>query len=222
MVGLALKDLVDRIRSFVKKKVLKDYDKLRTSHGIDSQSSCDRLKSCGFTFLKYENINGNNAKLRDGKFDYAEFDYRVMSHVDYAKLYLQDYMTKFTVFDEHCDASAVLNLLVRVPVFSPTVQKAAESVGNVRNAWAHPVFQDWNPGKFQRCFQDMETLANVLGLPFADKTKLLAALKTWRVTGTNRHNLHKSLQYRWEHSCLASSLLGFIMVGKVLRKLLGS
>ena len=167
VVGLALKDLVDQIRSFVKKKVLKDYDNLRTSHGIDSQSSSSRLESSGFTFLKYENINGNNAlpKLRDGKFDYAEFDYRVMSHVDYAKLYLQDYMTKFTVFDEHCDASAVLNLLVRVPVFSRTVQKAAESVGNDRNAWAHPVFQDWNSGKFQQCFQDMETLANALGLP---------------------------------------------------------
>ena len=223
MVGLALKDLVDQIRSFVEKKVRKDYDNLiRTSHGIDSQSSSDRLKSRGFTFLKYENINGNNAKLRDGKFDYAEFDYRVRSHVDYAKLYLQDYVAKFTEFDEHCDASAVLNLLVRVPVFSHTVQKAAESVGNDRNAWAHPVFQDWNSGKFQQCFQDMETLANALGLPFADKTKLLAALKTWRVTGTNRHNLHKSLQYPWEHPCLASSLLGFIMVGKVLRKLLGS
>ena len=200
--GLALKDLVDKIRSFVEKKVLKDYFNLRTSHGIHSQSSSSRLKNCGFTFLKYENINCNNAvpKLRDGKFDYDVFDCRVMSHVDYAKLYLENYMTKFTVFDEHCDASAVLNLLGRVPVFSRTVQKAAESVGNYRNAWAHPtVFEYWNSGKFYQCFQDMETLANALGLPFADKTKLLANLKTWRVTGTNRHNLHESLQYPWEH-----------------------
>ena len=207
--GLALKDLVDKIRSFVEKKVLKDYFNLRTSHGIHSQSSSSRLKNCGFTFLKYENINCNNAlpKLRDGKFDYDVFDCRVMSHVDYAKLYLENYMTKFTVFDEHCDASAVLNLLGRVPVFSHTVQKAAESVGNYRNAWAHPtVFEYWNSGKFQQCFQDMETLANALGLPFADKTKLLADLKTWRVTGTitdiicmKACNIHGNI-----------SLLGFI------------
>ena len=30
-----------------------------------------------------------------------------LSYVDYAKLYLENYMAKFTVFDEHCDASAV-------------------------------------------------------------------------------------------------------------------
>ena len=197
--GLALMDLVDKIRSFVKEKVLKDYFDLRTSRDIHSQSSSDRLKSRGFTFLKYENINGNNAKLRDGKFDYAEFDYRVRSHVDYAKLYLETYMTKFTGFDEHCDASAVLNLLGRVPVFSHTVKKAAESVGNDRNAWAHPVFQDWNLEKFQQCFEDMKKLANALGLLAVDKATILTALKTWRVTGTNRHNLHENLQYPWEH-----------------------
>ena len=185
VVGLALKDLVDQIRSFVEKKVLKDYDNLKTRHGIHSQSSSGRLKSHGLTFLKYENINGNNAvpKLRDGKFDYAKFNCRVMSHEDYAKLYLQDSMTKFTMFDEHCDPSAVLNLLGRVPVFSHNVQEAAEKVGNDRNAWAHPVFEVWNSRKFEQCFEDMRNLATALGLPFADKTKLVAALKTWKVTG---------------------------------------
>ena len=198
--GLALTDLVDKIRSFVEEEVQKHYVNLKTSHGIDSQSSSGRLKNCGFTFLKYENINCNNAvrKLGDGKFDYAAFDCRVESLVDYAKLYLETYMTKFTVF-EHCDASAVLNLLGRVPVFSRTVKKAAESVGNDRNAWAHPVFQDWNLEKFQQCFEDMKKLANALGLQPVDKTTILTALKTWRVTGTNRHNLHENLQYPWEH-----------------------
>ena len=218
--GLALKDLVDKIRSFVEKKVLKDYFNLRTSHGIHSQSSSSRLKNCGFTFLKYENINCNNAlpKLRDGKFDYDVFDCRVMSHVDYAKLYLENYMAKFTVFDEHCDASAVLNLLGRVPVFSLAAQSAARNVRRDRNAWAHCAFQDWDPAKFQQCFQDMKRLVNALGLPAADETKLLADLNTWEKTGTNRHNLNKSLQYPWEHPYLASSPLGFIVVWKSFRK----
>ena len=79
--GLALKDLVDQIRSFVEKEVQKDYVHLKTSHGIDSQSSSGRLKKWSSTFLKYENINGNDAvpKLH-GKFNYAAFDCRVMSH----------------------------------------------------------------------------------------------------------------------------------------------
>ena len=222
--GLALKDLVDQLRSFVEKEVQKDYVNLKTSHGIDSQSSYGRLERSGSTDLKYENINGNNAvpKLPDGNFDYDKFDCRVISHVDYAKLYLENYMTKFTVFDEHCDASAVLNLLGRVPVFSRRVRKAAKDVQiKDRNLWAHCAFQDWNSAKFQQCFQDMERLVNALGLPVADKRKLSADLSTWRVTGTNRHNMHKSLQYKWEHACSVSSPLGFIMVVKVLGKLLG-
>ena len=56
--GLALKDLVDQIRSSVEKEVKKDYDNLKTSHGIDSQSSIGRLERWSSTFLKYENING--------------------------------------------------------------------------------------------------------------------------------------------------------------------
>ena len=66
----------------------------------------------------------------------------------------------------------------------------------------------------------MKRLVNALGLPAADETKLLADLNTWEKTGTNRHNRHKSLQYAWEHPYLASSPLGFIVVGKVFRKAL--
>ena len=181
--GLALKDLVDQVCSFVEKGVQKDYVNLKTSHGIDSQSSSGRLKKWGSTFLKYENINGNDAKPK------KSFDCCVMSHVDYAKLYLENYMAKFTVFDEHCDASAVLNLLGRVPVFSLAVQSAAHDVRQQRNAWAHCAFRDWDPAKFQQCFQDMKRLLNALGLPTADETKLLDDLDIWEKTGTYNSHL---------------------------------
>ena len=179
--GLALKDLVDQIRSFVEKEVQKDYVNLKTSHGIDSQSSSGRLKKRNSTFLKYENINGN---VLHGKFNFAAFDCRVMSHVDYAKLYLENYMAKFTVFDEHCDASAVLNLLGSVTVFSLAAQSAAHDVRKDRNDWAHCAFQDWGPAKFQQCFQDMEKLVKALGLPAVRETKLLTDLNIWETTGT--------------------------------------
>ena len=183
--GLALKDLVDQIRTFVEKEVQKDYVNLKTSHGIDSQSSSGRLKKWSSTFLKYENINRDDAvpKLH-GKFNYAAFNCRIISHVDYAKLYLENYMAKFTVFDEHCDASAVLNLLGRVPVFSLAAQSAAQNVRQDRNAWAHCAFQNWDPAKFQQCFQDMEKLVKALGLPAVDETKLLTDLNIWEKTGT--------------------------------------
>ena len=32
------------------------------------------------------------------------------SHVDFAKLYVENFMAKFNAFDGHCDASAVLTL----------------------------------------------------------------------------------------------------------------
>ena len=194
--GLALKDLVDQIRSFVEKEVQKDYVILKTSHGIDSQSSSGRLKKWSSTFLKYENVNGNDAvpKLPRGKFNYAAFDCRIMSHVDYAKLYVENYMAKFTVFDEHCDASAVLNLLGRVPVFSLAAQTAAHDVRQDRNAWAHCAFQDWDPAKFQQCFQDMKRLVNALGLPAAEETKLLDGLDIWETTGTYNSHLTRILE----------------------------
>jgi len=52
----------------------------------------------------------------------------VTSHVDFAKMYVETFMAKFNAFDEHCDASAVLNLLGKVPVFSVAVQSAAGDV----------------------------------------------------------------------------------------------
>ncbi|XP_074616184.1 uncharacterized protein LOC141875721 isoform X2 [Acropora palmata] len=133
--GLALNmTLVDQIRRYVESEVKKDYEHVKRSKGIDSQSKSGRLMKRPFD-LKYQNINGND-KLPKGH----AFDYRVTSHVDFAKLYLESYMAKFNAFDEHCDASAVLNLLGRVPVFSPSVQKAASDVRQARNSWAHCAF----------------------------------------------------------------------------------
>ena len=117
--GIALnKVLVPEICPFVEPEVQKEYGNLQTSHSIHTQSTSGRLKNWP-TFLKYENINGNDAfpKLPGGRYDYPRFDCRVTSHVDFAKLYVENHMAKFNAFDEHCDASAVLALLGKVPVF---------------------------------------------------------------------------------------------------------
>ncbi len=173
------------MRSFVEQEVQKEYANLQTSHNIHTQSTAGRLKNWP-TFLKYENINGNDAhpRLPGGRYNYSLFDCRVPSPVDFAKLYLESYTTKFNAFDEHCDASAVLALLGKVPVFSYAVKSAAVDVRQARNAWAHCVFSDWDPINFQQSFEEMEQLVEALGLPSADERNLLKELKDWETKGT--------------------------------------
>ncbi|KAJ7375836.1 hypothetical protein OS493_038519 [Desmophyllum pertusum] len=103
------------------------YNKLKTSHNIDGQSTSGRLQRWPpRKVLKYENINGNGVHPKlGGRYNYALFDCRVTSHVDFARLYVENYMAKFNAFDDHCDASAVMALLGGVPVFSAAVQTAA-------------------------------------------------------------------------------------------------
>ena len=184
--GIALnKVLVSQIRSFVEQEVQKEYGNLHTSHSIHTQSTSGLLKKWP-TFLKYENINGNDVfpRLAGGRFDYPKFDCRVTSHIDFAKLYVENHMAKFNAFDEHCDASAMLALLGKVPVFSLAVQSSAGDVRQARNAWAHCSFSDWDPLSFQLRFTEMEKLVKSLGLSSADEMYLANELKDWETKGT--------------------------------------
>ncbi|XP_022793708.1 uncharacterized protein LOC111332605 [Stylophora pistillata] len=141
--GVALnKVLVVHIRPFVKQEIHREYGNLQTSHNIHTQSYNGQLQKHTVT-LRYENINGNDTLPRKpgGKYDYPKFDYQVTSCIDFAKLYVEKHMGKFDAFDEQCDASAVLTLLGKVPVFSVAVQSAAGDVKQARNAWAHCEFR---------------------------------------------------------------------------------
>ncbi len=185
VAGIALnKILIPQIRPFVEQGINAEYNNLKTSHNIDTQSSSGRLRRWP-QVLKYENINGNNGhpKLPDGRFNYSLFDCKVASHVDFARLYVQNHMAHFTAFDDHCDASAVLALLGRVPVFSAAVQTAADQVREARNDWAHCVFGKWDRTKFQKSFTEMEQLVRDMALPTADEGKLVGELKDWETKG---------------------------------------
>ena len=185
MFGIALnKILMPQIRPFVDQEVNKEYSKRKTSHSIHLQSATSRLEKW-HKWLKYENINGNDGlpRLRGGKYDYSKFDCQVLSHTDFAKLYLESYMVHFNAFDDHMDASAVLLLLGGVPVFSSTVQAAANSVRNERNDWAHVIFDEWNEAKFQHSFAEMEDLLKAMTLPSSDEGKIVRELKDWHSKG---------------------------------------
>lgn len=205
--GIVLnKILIHQVRSFVESEVKREYDNLKTSYAVDTQSPSGRLKNWR-TFLKYENINGNDAlPKKHGKYDYSTFDCRVASHVDFAKLYVENFMAKFNTFDDHCDASAVLSLLAKVPVFSAAVQSAAGDVRQARNAWAHCAFSDWGPVKFRQSFDEMEQLVKALGLLSADEAKLVADLKEWRTKGTYLASKCEEYLYRLHVSIISARL----------------
>ena len=117
-----------------------------------------------------------------------------MSHVDFAKLYVENHMAKFNAFDECCDASAVLTLLGRVPVFSFDVQSAAGAVREARNAWAHCIFREWDPVNYKQSFAAMEQLVKKLGLPGSSRKDLLAELKDWEEKGIFFYLYHSYFQ----------------------------
>ena len=178
--GIALKHvLIPNVLPFVDQEVQKKYVNLKTSHNIDTQSSHSRLDP---KLLAYENINSNDTlpKLSGWKYDYSSFDCKVTSHVDFAKLYLKSYMAKFIAFDDTCDASAVLTLLDKVPVFSPAVRSAANSVRKARNSWAHCLFNDWDEAGFQKTFLNLKQLVNVVGI---SNVGLLNDLDDWEKKG---------------------------------------
>ena len=185
VIGITvINKLVPRIRPFVEQSLQAEYQSLKSSRNIHIQTPPGILKNHP-KHLKYENINSNSShKLSPVNFDSSKFDYKVSSHVDFAKLYLQPFMAKFNAFDGKCDGSAVLSLLGKVPVFSNATQSSAKTVKeDVRNEWAHCNFTDWDAVKFQGCFQEMQKLVQSLGLPAADESILLSELNYWETKG---------------------------------------
>ena len=188
MVGIALNNiLVPQIRPFVEQEIYKEYNNLKTSHNIHAQSTSGRLQRWpARKFLKYENINGNShhPKLPGGKYNISLFDCRVLSHIDFAKLYVQNFKAEFNAFDDHCNSVVLLALLRSVPVFSAAVQAAASEVRSVRNDWAHFILGEWNPVKFQQSFVEMEHLVRAMALPAANEAIILEELKYYETKGT--------------------------------------
>jgi hypothetical protein len=157
---------------------LKEYNDLKLNHNIDVQTrNSFPHPPYSSKDMHYENINANNKKLK------KLFDYKVTSHVDYGKLFLQNHMAKFNAYNKTCDASAVLSLFGRIPVFSAVLQTAANVVREGRNSWGHCKFTEWDETNFKKRFDDMKQLVTEVGLSPADESKVLADLNDWEVKG---------------------------------------
>ena len=157
------------------------YNAYKTSNNIHNQLHPTHLQKDGSKTLNYEPIN-NNYQLH--KKNVRFYDYRVASHVDFAKLYLQTHMAKFSSFDESCDPSATLGLLCEVPSLNPIIRGNARDVRtDVRNEWGHCNFAVWDEPKFLVCFQKMETLIRSLGLSKKHTDELVSEMNDWNTKG---------------------------------------
>ena len=191
MFGIALNHvLVPSVRPILEQEILKEYNDLKLNHGIHVQTthSFPAPKYPKLDVIKYENVNGNDMKLKPPhhkKFDYSTFDYKVTSHVDLVKLFLPTHMAKLKAFDKTCDASAVLNLLNKIPVFSGALQNAANIVKEGRNVWAHCNFAEWTEANFKTRFDEMKQLVVEVGrlLPHANIPNVLSELRDWKDKG---------------------------------------
>ena len=190
VVGLASVKVAAPLRDTIQKVMASHYAHLNThckslsppcelSTLTFSQASKDTTLKC----LKFENINGNSQI--HGKIK-KNYNYSVSSEIELAKLYLPDYLARFSAFDESLDLAAIVRLLgcsKPAPIFAPPIQMAADYVRDNRNKWAHPNFSEWTESFFNDCFSKLEDLVKSVGLPSVEEKSLLDQLFEWQTKG---------------------------------------
>ncbi|XP_046856186.1 uncharacterized protein LOC124449295 [Xenia sp. Carnegie-2017] len=170
--GIVLNHIfIPAVRPYLENNILNEYDALKQYHNIHVQTIHNFPSPKYSHDLHYKNINNNETK------DKKNFNYEVKSHVDFGKLFLQSHMAKFNSYNS-CDASAVLNLLERIPIFSNLVQNAAKIVRENRNSWGHCNFEEWNETDFQKKIDNMKKLVKELCL--ATEDEVLNDINHWK------------------------------------------
>ena len=135
--------------------------------------------------LKFQNIN-NNHLVRG----VCNYNFKINSSVDLAKLYLPGYLAQFSGFDESLDMTAILRLLGfryyrPASVFLSHTQALADDVReNVINKWGHVDVTKWTDPLFNGCFDKLKTLVRSLGLTADVEKNRLDRLDDWQTKGT--------------------------------------
>ena len=163
IIGLAInKAVVPQLQPFVDGVLQEVYQHLCPQLQSQSTQSSSPMKDMGGIPLQYKNINSNHSTTKQN------YNYDVVSHVDFAKLFLQPHMIQFNNIME-CDPSALLGLILKVDdskcqiKFKDTVViHAAENLKSIRNAWAHCKFTEWNPKTFDDGFKYMEEMVKAI------------------------------------------------------------
>ncbi|CAC5387258.1 unnamed protein product [Mytilus coruscus] len=185
VVGICLHSVISpALRNYVLTILTKLCYKLSIKHRLDTQTFSSHLKKHPPTnkaFLNYEAVNNN--KMKHGYYK-ANYDYTIKSVVDLSKLFLQTHMAHYTGFDETCDSSALLGLIINIDKFSPVVKSDADDVRrNLRNPWAHCDFTKWDAVKYSNAFSLMEKLVLDLSLSSNEEHQIIGKLKKWEMNG---------------------------------------
>ena len=166
--------MIPAVRPYLETNILNEYDELKKSHNIHVQKIHNFPSPKYSHDLHYKNINNNETKVK------KKFNYEVKSHVDFGKLFLVSHMAKFNSYDS-CDASVVLNLLVRIKVFSSLVQNAAKIVRDDRNSWAHCNFLEFGETDFHQKMENMKLFVKKLSLE--NEEKVMDGINYWKDQG---------------------------------------
>ncbi|XP_063405090.1 uncharacterized protein LOC134688362 [Mytilus trossulus] len=188
LIGICLQNIVSpTLRNYVEPVVQSHYNAMKHSHRIHTQNYPNHQKKdlTSGTKLNYEAINKNNYIPKIGwKQDLINYDYSVRNHVEFSKLFMKTYMAQYSAFDQTCDLSALLSLIVKIDKFPQPARNVATTLrSDVRNSWAHCNFDEWDTLKYQTSFQLMHQLIKCLNLNTPDETKVLADITKWEQNG---------------------------------------
>ncbi|XP_063411165.1 uncharacterized protein LOC134694100 [Mytilus trossulus] len=184
IVGICLHTIISPIlRTYVVNVVTKLFYSLTSQNKIHKQTYGSFLKrySPTNTELNYEAINNNKTLYGRNR---ARYDYRVKTPVDLSRLFLQTHMAHFTAFDDSCDSSALLGIIVSIDRFPPVVRADARQIrSDIRNPWAHCDFTEWTATKYTDSFQMMGQLISNLRLSNREENRILGELNRWAMNG---------------------------------------
>ncbi|CAC5377155.1 unnamed protein product [Mytilus coruscus] len=183
-VGICLHSVISpALRKYIVPILTKLFHKLSIQYRIDTQTYPKYLQKYPTTnaFLNYEAANNNKAVYGNQR---AKYDYAIKNAVDLSKLFILTHMTHYTGFDEKCDSSALLGLIINIDQFPPVVKSVAENVRrDVRNPWAHCDFTEWDAIKYATSFQLMEKLVKDLSLSSIDENQIVVEINKWKENG---------------------------------------
>ncbi|XP_045170230.2 uncharacterized protein LOC123532733 [Mercenaria mercenaria] len=195
VIGICLHSIISpALRKCIPKAMQSLYTSLKQLSNIEKQTFRTHLKRYAPTnkTLNYTAINCNLRHKGCEQF----YDYNVHDEVELSKLFLPTYMALYTGFDDTCDSSALLGIIINVDIFPAPLRTAAEEIRkDVRNPWAHCNFSEWDIPKFQKCFVLMEQMLKCLSLPVQEETLYLQQLQTWQANAL--HVLHGTLGFEF-------------------------
>ncbi|VDH90631.1 Hypothetical predicted protein [Mytilus galloprovincialis] len=184
VIGICLHTILSpALRKWVESILTIFQNDLINNYNIDTQMYSNQLRSDpqNGVFLNYETVNNNKTKY--GK-NYPKYDYTIKNAVELSKLYLQTNMAHYTGFDDTCDISHLLCLILEIARFDPVIKADADNVRkNVRNPWAHCDFTEWDASKYSSSFQLLKKLVHDLKLNLNEETLIIEEMEKWEING---------------------------------------